>query len=104
MQKTANEKISNIEEQLDQLKQTVEPKEKIENKLECMEVNLTNKLKLQENSVNAKISSYAHTVKKNIEENEETKKEISAINSNFKELKTDVGKKLHQEKESDSKP
>ena len=114
MQKTTNERIKSIEEKLDQLNHEKEPTDIIETKLNDVEKNvtqevktkldfieesLTNKLKIQENAVKEKISSYANSVKKNIKDNQLTKQEISAINSSFKELRTDVVKKIDQEKE-----
>ena len=103
-----------VKEKLDQLNHEKEPTDIIETKLNDVEKNvtqevktkldfieesLTNKLKIQENAVKEKISTYANSVKKNIKDNQLTKQEISAINSSFKELRTDVVKKIDQEKE-----
>lgn len=115
MNELANEKIMKLNEKIEELKCEKETTETIENKLndieknvtqevktniEVMEISLTNKLENQEKAVQEKIKSYANTVSKNIDENEITKKEISSINLNFKELKTDVTKKLNEDKEN----
>ena len=115
MNELANEKIMKLNEKIEDLKCEKGTTETIENKLndieknvtqevktniEVMEISLTNKLENQEKAVQEKIKSYANTVSKNIDENEITKKEISSINLNFKELKTDVTKKLNEDKEN----